>query len=43
MDILSLGTSLLKKLNRLELIDSSSVARGLYHCSFAAQVSQKQC
>jgi hypothetical protein len=43
MDILSLGTSLLKRLNRLDLIDSSSIARGLYHCSFAAQVSQKQC
>lgn len=41
MDILSLGTSLLKRLNRLELVDGSSIARGVYHCSFAAQVSNK--
>jgi hypothetical protein len=43
MDILSLGISLLKRLNRFELIDISSIARGLYHCSFAAQVSLLDC
>eukprot|EP00980_Cylindrotheca_fusiformis_P005425 scaffold1157_cov122-Cylindrotheca_fusiformis.AAC.17 len=42
MDVLWLGTSLLKRLNRLELIDSFSLARGIYHCSFAAQVSISQ-
>ncbi|CAJ1964991.1 unnamed protein product [Cylindrotheca closterium] len=37
MDVLSLGTSLLKRLNRLDAIDSGSLACGLYHCAFAAQ------
>jgi len=38
-DVLSLSTSLLKRLNRLDALDSSSLACGLYHCTFAAQVS----
>jgi hypothetical protein len=38
-DILSLGLSLLKRLNRFEMLDGSSIARGLFNCTFAAQVS----
>jgi len=37
MDVLFLGTSLLKRLNRLDAVDSGSLACGLYHCTFAAQ------
>ncbi|KAL3932469.1 MAG: hypothetical protein SGBAC_010840 [Bacillariaceae sp.] len=37
MDVLSLGTSLLKRLNRLDAIDGCSLACGLYHCTFASQ------
>lgn len=37
MDTLSLALSLLKRLNYMESLDSASLARGLYICSFAAQ------
>jgi hypothetical protein len=38
-DILSLGLSLLKRLNCFEMLDRSSIARGLFKCACAAQVS----
>ena len=38
MDVLSLGITLLKRMDRYDLIDSVSAARGLFKCAFAAEV-----
>ena len=41
-DILSLGLSLLKRLDRFELLDGSSIARGLFNCAYAAQAVESR-
>lgn len=38
-DILSLGLSLLKRLDRFDVLEGSSIARGLFKCAFASHVS----
>ena len=36
LSVLSLGSSLLRRFNRLDLVDGASLARGIFRCSLAA-------
>lgn len=42
LDVLCLAVSLIKRLNRAELVDGASLARGLFRCALAASLVTKR-